>query len=122
MTISKNKEIMISDESSLKDRIYFIRGHQVMLDSDIAGYFGIETGAMNRAMKRNIRRFPLSFCFQLAKDELKNLKCQIGISYHLDSYGGRRTLPFAYTEQGIAISTVLPYCLYTMYSILLKLK
>lgn len=51
MTISKNKEIMISDESSLKDRIYFIRGYQVMLDSDIVGYFGIETGALNRAMK-----------------------------------------------------------------------
>ncbi len=75
-----------------------------MLDSDLAMLYQVETGALNRAVKRNIGRFPDDFRFQLSKEELENLKCQIGIaSSPSNGYGGRRTMPFAYTEQGISI-------------------
>ena len=68
----------------------------MILDSDLAALYGVETGALNRAVKRNISRFPEDFVFRLTKDEVKNLKCQFGIS----SYGGRRKLPYAFTEHG----------------------
>ena len=87
--------------------IYAIRGKQVMLDSDLAMLYQVETGALNRAVKRNETRFPDDFRFQLTKDEYTNLKCQIGISSE-NEYGGRRTLPYAFTEQGISmLSSVL---------------
>ena len=93
------------DKEEVKAQIFIIRGMRVMLDSDIATYFGTETGALNRAMKRNKKRFPISFCFQMTKEELENLKCQSGISSGFESYGGRRTLPFVYSEQGVAMLT-----------------
>lgn len=84
--------------------IYNIRNQQVMVDSDLAMLYQVETGALNRAVKRNITRFPDDFCFQLTSDEYANLKCQIGISSLGDNgYGGRRTLPFVFTEQGISM-------------------
>ena len=84
--------------------IYNIRNQQVMMDSDLAMLYQVETGALNRAVKRNITRFPDDFCFQLTSDEYANLKCQIGISSLGDNgYGGRRTLPFVFTEQGISM-------------------
>ena len=86
----------------IRGLVYVIRGQQVMLDSDLAALYQVETGALNRAVKRNIDRFPEDFCFQLTKDEYENLKCQIGISSE-SSYGGRRTLPYAFTEQGISM-------------------
>ena len=82
---------------SIDECIYTIRNYQVMLDSDIAFFFGVETKNLNRQMKRNIDRFPEDFCFQLSLDEYKNLRCQNVTS----SYGGRRYLPYAYTEHGI---------------------
>lgn len=60
-------------------------------------------GALNRQVKRNIKRFPKEFCFQLTKKEYENLKCQVGISSLENKYGGRRTLPYAFTEQGVAM-------------------
>ena len=85
-----------------------MRNQQVMIDSDLAMLYQVETKALNRAVKRNINRFPEDFCFQLTKEEDKILKCQIGISKILDAErtdgrGGRRTLPYVFTEQGISM-------------------
>ena len=86
--------------------IYEIRGQKVMLDSDLAGLYEIETGALNRAVKRNIDRFPDFFMFQLTTDELDSLRCQFGISKK--EKGGRRYLPFVFTEHGVLmLSSVL---------------
>lgn len=85
--------------------ILVIRGEKVILDADLARLYGVETGALVRAMKRNIERFPPDFMFQLSDEEWENLRCQFGIS---NSWGGRRTAPFAFTEQGVAmLSSVL---------------
>jgi len=84
--------------------IYTIRGVQVMLDRDLAMLYGVETGQLNRQVKRNIERFPIDFMFQLSKEEMEILKCHFGIS----SWGGNRYLPYAFTENGIAmLSSVL---------------
>ncbi len=87
----------------LENMIYEVRGKQVMLDSDIAKLFEVTTGNLNKAMKRNMRRFPEDFCFQLTNVEYENLIFQIGISS--SEYGGRRTMPYVYTEQGVAMLT-----------------
>lgn len=77
-------------------RIYFIRGRKVMFDSDLARIYGVETRILNQAVKRNANRFPIDFMFQLTQEELSDLMSQIVIS----SWGGRRKLPFAFTEHG----------------------
>jgi len=77
-----------------------------MLDSDLARLYEIETGALNRAVKRNLERFPHFFMFQLTEDEVNSLRCQIGISK--EGKGGRRYLPFVFTEHGVLmLSSVL---------------
>ena len=102
--MENDSEIISLDANDIKRRIFTIRGKQMMLDSDLAEYFGTTTGNLNRAMKRNIKRFPENFCFQITAEEV--LKCQFGISNQLYGIqGGRRTLPFVYTEQGIAMLT-----------------
>jgi ORF6N domain len=105
-------------------RIYLIRGEKVMLDYDLAVLYGVDTGALNRAVKRNRERFPEDFMFQLDADEWERLRCQIGISNRhpgtvgsdlrfqsgisKNQRGGRRYLPYAFTEQGVAmLSSVL---------------
>jgi hypothetical protein len=85
----------------IQDMIYEIRGHRVMLDSDLARLYEIETKALNRAVKRNIDRFPDFFMFQLTEDEFESLRCQIGTSN--EGKGGRRYLPFVFTEHGVLI-------------------
>ena len=87
--------------------IYLVRKHKVMLDSDLAQLYEVETGALVRAVKRNIERFPTDFMFQLTKAEYEIfLRCQIGISK--EGRGGRRYMPYAFTEQGVAmLSSVL---------------
>jgi hypothetical protein len=88
----------------IKNLIHLVQNQQVMLDSDLATLYQVETGALNRAVKRNIERFPTDFCFQLTVDEYENLKCQTGIaSSDGGQYGGRRTLPYVFTEQGISM-------------------
>ena len=99
------EDVNFIKKDQIKKQIFLIRGQKVMLDSDIAGYFETDTGSLNRAMKRNIKRFPESFCFQITKEEYENLKCQIGISSCYENYGGRRTLPYVYTESGVAMLT-----------------
>ena len=88
----------------IQNLIYVVRGKQVMVDNDLAVLYQVETGALNRAAKRNEKRFPEDFRFQLTEDEYSNLKCQSGISSSANpGYGGRRTLPYVYTEQGISM-------------------
>jgi len=93
--------------------IRVLRGQRVLLDTELAAFYGVETSALVRAVKRNIDRFPSDFMFQLTKAEFDALRCQSGIS-NLKSQdgrskrGGRRYLPYAFTEQGVAmLSSVL---------------
>jgi len=89
----------------IASRIYLIHGENVMLDSDLAELYGVETGALVRAVKRNNNRFPEDFSFQLSDLEFENLRCQTGTS---SQWGGRRYPPYAFTEQGVAmLSSVL---------------
>jgi|GEM_PF-310191 len=98
-------------------RILLLRSLRVMFDYDLAELYGVETKALNRAVKRNVERFPDDFMFQLTEEEWDNLKCQVGTSSSTaleppaaaSTWGGRRrSLPYAFTEQGVAmLSSVL---------------
>ena len=91
--------------STIKNLIYEIRGHKVMLDNDLAKLYEIESRVLNQAVKRNINRFPNDFMFQLTDHEWNSLRSQFVIS---NSKGGRRYLPYAFTEQGVSmLSSVL---------------
>jgi hypothetical protein len=88
----------------IESKIYMLRGKKVMLDKDLAALYGVETFNLNKAVKRNIDRFPEDFMFQLDKKEFNNLIFHFGIS----SWGGTRKLPHAFTENGVAmLSSVL---------------
>ena len=90
----------------IESKIYLIRGHKVMLDSDLAELYGVETRALVQAVKRNIGRFPQDFMFQLNNQEVITLRSQIVISK--SGKGGRRFIPYVFTEQGVAmLSSVL---------------
>lgn len=92
----------------IKDLIYTVRGKQVMLDSDVAKLYNCETKYVNRVVKRNIERFPEEFCFQLEQEEFQNLRCQfVTSSLKKQNYGGRRYMPYVFTEQGIAMLSAL---------------
>ena len=99
----ENKPSIVPNE--IRNLIYTIRGKQVMLDSDLAALYQVETKNLNKAVKRNIERFPVSFCFQLTEEEVENLRFQIGTSSL--SYGGRRYLPYVFTEQGVAMASAI---------------
>lgn len=114
MATQEKKEVLSQNEveapiveivqPAIEKLIYVIRDKQVMVDSDLAMLYQVETGALNRAVKRNIKRFPEDFRFQLTVEEYENLKCQSGISSLSENgYGGRRTLPYVFTEQGISM-------------------
>jgi len=93
-----------SEVKSIEGRIFQLRGRKVMLDRDLAELYGVETRILIQAVRRNIDRFPDDFMFQLTKSELANLRSQFVIS----SWGGRRYMPYAFTEHGIAmLSSVL---------------
>ena len=97
-------------DPEIKNLIYTVRGQQVMLDSDLARLYGVETGALNRAAKRNDGRFPEDFRFKIESNEIDQLRCQIGIlaGQQLRNDVGRTYLPYVYTEQGVAmLSAVL---------------
>lgn len=85
---------------TIQSKIALIRDQQVLLDRDLARFYGVEVSQMNRQVKRNIERFPEDFMFQLTKAENEALKCQFGIS---KQRGGDRRLPYAFTEQGVAM-------------------
>ncbi len=83
----------------IRNKIYEIRNYRVMLDFDLAAMYQVETRVLNQSVKRNIKRFPSDFMFQLSEYEWEILKSQIVIS----SWGGTRKLPYAFTEQGVAM-------------------
>ena len=93
----------------VKNLIYEIRGQKVMLDSDLAGLYEIETKKLNQAVKRNIERFPSDFMFQLSEQEWQILRSQFVTSNLIEETGGgRQYLPYVFTEQGVAmLSAVL---------------
>lgn len=93
-----SKTLTIPDEVII-NKIYFIRGNKIMLDKDLASLYNVTTSNLNKAVKRNYKRFPDDFMFRLNEDELKNLIFQNGTS----SWGGTRKLPFAFTEQGVSM-------------------
>ena len=99
----ENKSSIVPKE--IRNLIYTIRGKQVMLDSDLASLYQVETKNLNKAVKRNIERFPASFCFQLTEKEVENLRFQFGTSSL--NYGGRRYLPYVFTEQGVAMASAI---------------
>ncbi len=91
-------------EELISSKIYLIRGQKVMLDSDLAEMYEVETKHLKRQVKRNVERFPVEFMFQLSKEEFDNLRSQFGTS----SWGGTRYLPNAFTEHGVLmLSSVL---------------
>jgi hypothetical protein len=93
-------------QPSAQQKILLLRGERVMLDADLAALYGVTTSALVQAVKRNPGRFPSDFVFQLAPEEHAVLKSQIVISRR--EHGGRRTAPYAFTEQGVAmLSSVL---------------
>ena len=102
---SNSNEIMLIDERTIKDKIYEIRGIQVMLDFDLTSIYGYETRYLNLQVKNNKMRFPSDFMFQLTDEEYDNLRFQIGTS---KVRGGRRYNPYVFTEEGIyMLKTVL---------------
>ena len=102
--VDEEVNIVKYDTENIKNLIYTIRGKQVMLDSDVAMLYQYTTKNINKAMKRNINRFPEDFCFQLTEKEVEKLRFQFGTSsLNKENYGGRRYLPYVYTEQGISM-------------------
>jgi hypothetical protein len=97
--MSKIDTVQVIPDDIISNKIYFIRDAKVMLDKDLAELYGVTTGNLNKAVKRNLKRFPDDFMFQLSKSEFDNLIFQIGTA----SWGGTRSLPYAFTEQGVAM-------------------
>ncbi|HXZ47860.1 MAG TPA: ORF6N domain-containing protein [Usitatibacter sp.] len=91
----------------IEERIVFVRGEKVLVDRDLAELYGVETRDLNQAVKRNLDRFPEDFMFQLNPEETDNLRFQIGTSSSAGEarsrHGGRRYLPYVFTEQGVAM-------------------
>ena len=105
VTTAETSVIQI-DTRPIRDLIYVIRGQQVLLDRDLAALYGVDTKVFNQAVKRNIERFPVEFRFQLTQEEYESLRSQIVTSK--EGRGGRRYMPYAFTEQGVAmLSAVL---------------
>src|SRR5208283_4969603 len=101
------KDTQLILQETIQRRIFLIRGGKVMLDSDLALLYGVTTFNFNKAVKRNIDRFPADFMFRLTNEDTHSLRFQIGMS-KVKGRGGRRYLPYAFTEQGIAmLSSVL---------------
>ncbi len=96
-------EMPIVNQEKIKNLIYTVRGKQVMLDSDVANLYHYKTKVLNLTVRRNIERFPEEFCFQITEDELESLRFQFETSNKNNMRGGRRYLPYVFTEQGIAM-------------------
>ena len=99
--MNKTNKLSVIPDDRVINKIYLIRNERVMLDSDLAELYCVETRRLNEQVKRNIERFPEDFMFQLTNDEFENLKSQIAIT----SWGGRRSLPYAFTEHGVLMLT-----------------
>jgi hypothetical protein len=100
------KELQIVPDETIINKIFIIRDHKVMIDRDLAELYGVDTRTLNQSVKRNLKRFPEDFMFQMTPEELKNWKSQIVISN--SEKMGLRKPPFVFTEQGVAmLSSVL---------------
>ena len=98
------KELQILPDEMIINKIYIIRDKKVMIDRDLAELYGVDTRVLNQTVKRNLKRFPDDFMFQLTDEEFRNLRSQIVTS----SWGGSRFRPMVFTEQGVAmLSSVL---------------
>ena len=108
--MEETKELITTD--AIRSKVYILRGQQVMLDQDLAEIYGYQVKNLNQQVKRNLTRFPEDFMFQLTKEEVELVKSQFvtsrNIGYFEGQEGGRRKLPYAFTEQGIyMLATVL---------------
>ena len=97
--MAKAVKKVTSEDEIIISKIYFIRDKKIMLDKDLAELYDVTTGNLNKAVKRNLKRFPEDFMFQLTEAEFKNLIFQSGTS----SWGGTRKMPYGFTEQGVAM-------------------
>lgn len=93
----------MNDLEIIRSKIYEIRGQKVMLDRDLAHMYNVSTSNLNKAVKRNIKRFPEDFMFQLSQMEFDELKANLIFQNGTSSWGGTRKLPYAFTEQGLAM-------------------
>lgn len=109
--MSKTKQLIKTPKERIENKIFFVRNKKVMIDSDLAKLYGVETKVLNQAIKRNKKRFPNDFMFQLNKQEIEVWESQFLRSQIVTSsgkHGGRRYAPLAFTEQGVAmLSSVL---------------
>ena len=106
--INEDLNVVKYEVEEIKQKIYTIRGKQVMIDSDIAMEFEVETKRINEAVKRNSKRFPEEFCFQLNEKDFESLRSQIATLKIQGRGQHRKYLPYAFTEQGVAmLSAVL---------------
>ena len=103
--IIKNEDL----RAFIQSKIYVIRGMKVMLDRDLADLYGVETRTLNQKVKRNIRRFPPDFMFQMTKEDIEEWKSQIVISNSIKM--GLRKLPYAFTQLGVAMLTMTLFLL-----------
>ena len=93
----------MNDIQIIQQKIYEIRGQRVILDRDLAELYQVTTGNLNKSVKRNIKRFPEDFMFQLSKEEFEKLNKDLIFQFGISRWGGTRKLPYAFTEQGIAM-------------------
>ena len=91
------------DLQLIQSKIYEIRGHKVMIDRDLAELYQVTTGNLNKSVQRNIKRFTSDFMFQLTKEEFDQLKTNLIFQNGISNWGGTRKLPYAFTEQGLAM-------------------
>ena len=93
----------MADLQLIQSKIYEIRGHKVIIDRDLAELYQVTTGNLNKSVQRNIKRFPSDFMFQLTKEEFDQLKTNLIFQNGISNWGGTRKLPYAFTEQGLAM-------------------
>lgn len=117
VTDGKKALLTLIAEQKILNRIYVIRGEKAMLDPDLAAMYGVETRRLNEQVKRNLKRFPKDFMFTLTTTEFKNLKSQFATSSlpgDKPTWGGRRTLPHAFTEQVVAMLSSIMLFIYLL--------
>ena len=106
--MAEDKNLVIVDNREIQNMIYTIRDKQVMIDSDLATLYQVTTKRLNEQVRRNKNRFPSEFMFRLTAEEYENLRSQNATSSEDNAHGGRRYMPYAFTEQGISmLSAVL---------------
>ena len=99
----KNERSMEKQLEPIRNKIYEIRGQRVMLDRDLAELYQVTTGNLNKAVKRNMKRFPPDFMFQLTREEFEELRSNLIFQNGISSWGGTRKLPYAFTQAGLAM-------------------